>query len=81
MDMSTIHILLTVEQVLQKWPQAFSIFMKNKTKCPGCPMQHFCTLKDVAETYQIPLNKLMVEIENMSNEEIISKGACDEKSV
>jgi len=81
MDMSTIHILLTVEQVLQKWPQAFSIFMKNKTKCPGCPMQHFCTLKDVAETYQIPLNKLMVEIENMSNEEITSKGACDEKSV
>lgn len=79
--MSTIHILLTVEQVLQKWPQAFSIFMKNKTKCPGCPMQHFCTLKDVAETYQIPLNKLMVEIENMSNEEIISKGASDEKSV
>ena len=44
-------------------------------------MQHFCTLKDVAETYQIPLDKLMVEIENMSNEEIISKGACDEKSV
>ena len=44
-------------------------------------MQHFCTLKDVAETYQIPLNKLMVEIENMSNEEITSKGACDEKSV
>ena len=42
-------------------------------------MQHFCTLKDVAETYQIPLNKLMVEIENMSNEEITSKGACDEK--
>jgi hybrid cluster-associated redox disulfide protein len=81
MDMSTIHILLTVEQVLQKWPQAFSIFMKNKTKCPGCLMQHFCTLKDVAETYQIPLDKLMVEIEKMSNEEIISKGASYENSV
>ena len=81
MDTSTIHILLTVEQVLQKWPQAFSIFMKNKTKCPGCLMQHFCTLKDVAETYQIPLDKLMVEIENVSNEEIISKGASYEKSV
>ena len=81
MDTPTIHIRLTVEEVLQKWPQAFSIFMKNKTKCPGCPMQHFCTLKDVAETYQIPLDKLMAEIENMSNEEIISKGASYEKSV
>ena len=81
MDTPTIHIHLTVEEVLQKWPKAFSIFVKNKTKCPGCPMQHFCTLKDVAETYQIPPEKLMVELENMSNEEIISKGASYEKSV
>jgi hybrid cluster-associated redox disulfide protein len=81
MDTPTIHIHLTVEEVLQKWPQAFSIFMKNKTKCPGCPMQHFCTLKDVTETYQIPLDKLMVEIENTSNEEIISIGASHEKFV
>lgn len=81
MDTSTIHILLTVEQVLQKWPQALPVFMKNKTKCPGCPMQHFCTLKDVAVTYQIPPKKLMVELENMSNEEIMSKGASYEKSI
>jgi len=81
MDTPTIHIHLTVEEVLQEWPKAFSIFVKNKTKCPGCPMQHFCTLKDVAETYQIHPGKLVVEIESMSNEEIISKGASYEKSV
>lgn len=72
---------LTVDEVLQRWPQAFSVFMKNKTKCPGCFMQHFCTLKDVAETYQILLEDLIGEIENVSAEEIISKGASYEKSI
>ena len=63
-----IHIQLTVEEVLKRWPKVFSVFMKNKTKCPGCFLQHFCTLKDVAETYQIPPQELILEIENVSTE-------------
>ena len=62
-----IDLQLTVDKVLQRWPQAFSIFMKNKTKCPGCFMQQFCTLKDVAETYQLSLEKLVEEIKNVSD--------------
>jgi len=64
-----IYIQLTVEEVLKKWPQAFSVFMKNKTKCPGCLMQHFCTLKDVTETYQISPEKLTNEIQNVVESE------------
>jgi hypothetical protein len=81
MDTPVIYIQLTVEEVLKRWPKAFSVFAKTKTKCPGCLMQHFCTLKDVAETYQILPEKLMAEIENVSNEEIIPKGVSYEKSV
>jgi hybrid cluster-associated redox disulfide protein len=73
MDTPMIHIQLTVEEVLQKWPQAFSVFMKNKTKCPGCFLQHFCTLKDVAETYQILPKELITEIERVSNSETIQR--------
>jgi len=29
-------------------------------------MQHFCTLKDVAETYQLSLEELIDEIGNVS---------------
>lgn len=68
-----IHIQLTVEEVLQKWPMVFSIFTKNKTKCPGCFMQHFCTLKDVAETYQISSEILINEIERVANSESIQR--------
>ena len=58
------HIHLTVDEVLKRWPHAFSVFLKNKTKCVGCYMQNFCTLKEVAETYKISPEELMAEIEN-----------------
>ena len=62
-----IHTDLRVGEVLQQWPGTFSVFMKNKTKCPGCFMQHFCTLKDVAETYEISLENIVREIERVAN--------------
>src|SRR5688572_21145800 len=68
MDETKIELQLTVDKVLQKWPQAFSVFIKNKTKCVGCFMQQFCTLKDVAETYQLSLEKLIEDLENTSDE-------------
>ncbi|HUE97700.1 MAG TPA: hypothetical protein VMN99_00520 [Anaerolineales bacterium] len=66
-----IELQLTVDKVLQRWPQAFSVFMKNKTRCPGCFMQQFCTLKDVADTYQLSLENLIDELKNVSDQGII----------
>lgn len=67
MDTPTICPTLTVDEVLQKCPRAFQVFLKNKTRCPGCFMQHFCTLKEVAETYQLSVEELIEELENASN--------------
>jgi hybrid cluster-associated redox disulfide protein len=69
MDTRTIDLQMTVEQVLQEWPQAFYVFMKNKTKCPGCFMQAFCTLKNMAETYQLSLEALVDDIKCASEKE------------
>jgi hybrid cluster-associated redox disulfide protein len=66
-----LHTQLTVDNVLQDWPQSFSVFMKNKTKCPGCFMQQFCTLNDVAETYGISVERLIEEIVNVSEKKNI----------
>lgn len=57
---------MTVDQVLQVCPQAFSVFMRHRTKCPGCFMQQFCTLKEVADTYQLPVEELIDEIIHVS---------------
>jgi hypothetical protein len=70
MDTNTLYIHLTVDKVFQNWPGAFSVFMKNKTKCPGCFMQQFCTLEDVAKTYQLSAEKLMEEIVDVSEEDL-----------
>jgi hypothetical protein len=67
MDEQKVYHELTVEQLLKKRPQAYSVLMKHKTKCVGCFMQPFCTLKDVSETYQLSLEKLILEIERMSS--------------
>jgi hybrid cluster-associated redox disulfide protein len=73
MDTPMISANLTVDEVLQKWPRTFSVFMKNKTRCPGCFLQHFCTLKDVAETYQISSEKLINEIQSVADSEYIQR--------
>ena len=70
MDARMIELQLTVDKVLQKWPQAFSVFMKHKTKCPGCYMQQFCTLRDVADTYQLSPETLIDDIKNTSDKGI-----------
>jgi hypothetical protein len=70
MDTKSLHIHLTVDKVFQNWPGAFSVFMKNKTKCPGCFMQQFCTLEDVAKTYQLSAEKLIEEIIQVSESKV-----------
>jgi hybrid cluster-associated redox disulfide protein len=67
MDARMLDTQMTVDEVLQAWPQAFSVFMRHKTKCPGCFMQQFCTLKEVADTYQLSVEKLIDEIMNVSD--------------
>jgi hybrid cluster-associated redox disulfide protein len=69
MDAKMFDLQLTVDKVLQRWPQAYSVFMRNKTKCVGCFMQQFCTLKDVAATYQLSLEELIEEIKNASDKD------------
>jgi len=54
---------MTVEDVLQKWPETWTVFMSKRTYCTGCFIQRFCSLQDVAETYQIPLEDLLGELE------------------
>jgi hybrid cluster-associated redox disulfide protein len=68
MDADRIDLRLTVDKVMQQWPRSFSVFMKHGTKCVGCFMQQFCTLKDVAATYSISLESLIDEIIAVSDD-------------
>jgi hybrid cluster-associated redox disulfide protein len=58
----TFQAHMTVEAVLQKWPETWAVFKAQRTDCIGCFMQRFCTLQEVAETYQLPLESLLNEL-------------------
>ena len=64
----TFQAQMTVEDVLTKWPETWIVFKSEKTSCVGCFMQRFCSLQDVAETYQLPLQDLIVEMEKCVNQ-------------
>jgi len=54
---------MTVDEVLSQWPHSHPAFSSMKTNCIGCLLQKFCTLQDVAQTYHIPFEELIVELE------------------
>jgi hybrid cluster-associated redox disulfide protein len=67
MNTETLQAQLTVEDILKKWPQAYAVFNSRNTACVGCMLQRFCTLQDVAETYNISLPNLVVDLKNYVN--------------
>ena len=54
----------TVEQTLKSNLNSSMVFMSAGTQCVGCYIQKFCTIKDVADIYQIDLDKLLKDLNN-----------------
>ncbi|NWG05400.1 MAG: hypothetical protein HXY35_01800 [Chloroflexi bacterium] len=55
---------MTVEDVLKAWPDAYTVFLNGKADCIGCFLQKFCTLREVAETYQVSPEEFLDVLEN-----------------
>jgi hypothetical protein len=73
MDTPVFHSQSIVEDVLKKWPQTFSVFRSRNTDCVGCILQRFCTLQNVAETYELPLHEFINDLQGCVNENIKPK--------
>ncbi len=50
---------LSVLQILRRNPAAAQAFIDMRTQCVGCPIARFCTLRDVAAFYDLPLEDLL----------------------
>ena len=71
----------TVEEVLKRWPETWEVFKSRKTHCLGCFLQRFCSLKEVAEAYQLPLGDLIGELEKRVDRSKNLKGVSHESNV
>lgn len=68
MDTHNLLTQLTVEAVLNKWPKTFTVFRNRNTDCIGCLLQKFCSIQDVAETYEVPTQDLINDFEKCVEE-------------
>ena len=68
MDTKVLLTQLTVEAILSKWPKTFTVFRNRNTDCIGCLLQKFCSLQDVAETYEVPQQDLICDFEKCIKE-------------
>jgi hybrid cluster-associated redox disulfide protein len=53
---------LTVAELLARWPQTSSVFVRRKMACPGCSMARFMSLAEAAAEYQIPPQDLLDDL-------------------
>lgn len=51
-----------VQNLLEQYPAVMPLFLEWKLDCLGCSMSNFCTLKEVADDYQLDLEPLLEEI-------------------
>jgi hybrid cluster-associated redox disulfide protein len=63
----------TVEQMLKTYPQTVSVFLALRTDCAGCALERFCTLTEVAASYELPLDILLQKLCESAKQGYISR--------
>ena len=65
MKQPQLEATLRVAEVLARWPQTMSVFMRHRMACVGCAMAPFETLAEVAAIYELDLSHFMGELEGI----------------
>lgn len=60
---SPLKLVMTVEEVLEAWPETAVIFQNYATACVGCDLSAFCTLAEAATEYQINPQDLLRDLQ------------------
>jgi hybrid cluster-associated redox disulfide protein len=76
MDRTEPQFNQSVQEVLKEWPQSASVFTELKTACIGCYLARFCTLKEVAATYDLQAPALLKKL--IETIQLQTKGVTDE---
>ncbi len=68
-----------VQTVLDDLPALAAVFFALETACVGCQLARFCTLADVAVTYQISPDQLLGKIQAVRENLSFQRGGFHEK--
>ena len=56
-----------IAEVLERQPEAVSLFMAHGTDCIGCVMAPFCTLREMSMLYGVNLDEFLGELARMGD--------------
>jgi len=53
---------MVVAEVMRRWPETVSVFLRLRMACPGCPMAPFVTVGEAARSYALEPRDLLVTL-------------------
>jgi len=59
---------MTIEMLLNRWPETAVAFRRRKMICVGCQISAFCTIKEAAGIHNLPVERLLVELNEAISE-------------
>lgn len=61
-DPTQVHELLTVDEVVSRWPMAAEVFVRRRMHCIGCEVARFETIADACRIYRQPVHAVVGEL-------------------
>ncbi|WP_295811571.1 DUF1858 domain-containing protein [uncultured Nitratireductor sp.] len=49
----TINPVMTVDEIMRRWPATIRVFIRNRMLCIGCPIGIFHTVKDACDAHRL----------------------------
>ncbi len=56
---------MTVQTILERWPQTAEVFNHYTLTCIGCAIAPFCTISDTAKIYGLSLDTFVSDLEKV----------------
>ncbi len=53
---------LSIEQVIERWPQTVPVFVRRRMHCAGCAIARFETVAEACHIYGQPLGAVLAEL-------------------
>ncbi|GAB4503194.1 MAG: hypothetical protein Fur0043_01860 [Anaerolineales bacterium] len=72
---------MTVAQAFQASRRAVNVFIAFKTDCVGCPLIRFCTLQEMVDSHQLPLQDLLTALEEATRSNSIAAADIESQNM
>jgi len=67
MPQSTIGPELSLDEIMQRWPNTIAVFLRHKMLCVGCPIATFHTINNACREYDLDKDAFLEELNHAKN--------------